>query len=1076
MPKDRRPLRRSMLLLVATCLAAIGPRPATAANFVNFESGQVRPMAMSPDRSRLFAVNTPDDRLEIFSVGASGALTHTGSVAVGLEPVAVAARSDSEVWVVNHLSDSISIVDVSTTPPHVTRTILTCDEPRDIVFAGGGRAFVTAAYRGQNCSAPGNYLITAGVGRAVVQVYDPANLGATLAGTPLTEVILFGDTPRALATSADGNTVYAAIFESGNQTTTIGEPAVCDGGAAASPCGAFPGGLPAPNANVENVLGPEVGLITKFNLATAKWEDELGRDWSPAVTFDLPDLDVFSIDAAAPVPAQVASFAHVGTVLFDMVTNPVSGKVYVSNTDARNEVRFEGPGLVFGSTTVQGHLHEARITVIDGTVPSVTPRHLNKHIDYDQRPAPAGVKEKSLATPTALAITADGTRLYVAGFGSSKVGVFDTAALENDTFVPSAGAFIPVSGGGPTGLVLDETRGRLYVFTRFDNAISIIDAATRAELDHVHVPTPEPASVLAGRRFLYDADYTSSNGEASCSSCHIFGDNDSLAWDLGNPDDVVLNNPLPVKIPPLAGTFEDFHPLKGPMTTQSLRGMLHHGSMHWRGDRTGGNDPGGSAFDEDAAFKKFNPAFVSLVGRDAQLAPDEMQAFTNFILGVTYPPNPIRRLDGTFTGAEQAGHDLFFSAFTTDVLFNCDGCHTLDPSQGLFGSSAFTTFEGETQMFKVPHLRNAYTKVGMFGRPSDAPRGAQIRGFGFLHDGSIDTIRRFLGASVFTLTNQQQNQLERFVLAFDSPMPPVVGQQTTITSTSPTSVGTRIDLLMARAALGECDVVVKGTIAGEPRGGYRRPDGNFQMDRAGDIQTDATLRSSAATVGQEITYTCVPVGSGERIGVDRDQDGFLDGDERDANSDPADAASIPSTPIRATSLTMRDDDKPPIVLTKRKVSFRSAKSHGIASGVVVPAWDAPGDPTLPGSAGGALLTIYNAGGGTDKVVIPLPATQWVRVGSVTKPGYKYVDKLHVAGPIVALTLRNGALSLRGNGPELYPLTHAPQGTVGVRLKLGTSVGFCTAAPVKTPGTKNDTTGKFIGTRNTPAPAVCPPGP
>ena len=28
------------------------------------------------------------------------------------------------------------------------------------------------------------------------------------------------------------------------------------------------------------------------------------------------------------------------------------------------------------------------------------------------------------------------------------------------------------------------------------------------------------------------------------------------------------------------------------------------------------------------------------------------------------------------------------------------------------------TFEGETQAFKVPHLRNVYAKVGMFGSPS----------------------------------------------------------------------------------------------------------------------------------------------------------------------------------------------------------------------------------------------------------------------------------------------------------------------------------------------------------------------
>jgi DNA-binding beta-propeller fold protein YncE len=56
------------------------PRIASRAqSFVNFETGQVRPLAMSPDGTRLFAINTPDNRLEVFTVDGSG-LTHTGSV------------------------------------------------------------------------------------------------------------------------------------------------------------------------------------------------------------------------------------------------------------------------------------------------------------------------------------------------------------------------------------------------------------------------------------------------------------------------------------------------------------------------------------------------------------------------------------------------------------------------------------------------------------------------------------------------------------------------------------------------------------------------------------------------------------------------------------------------------------------------------------------------------------------------------------------------------------------------------------------------------------------------------------
>src|SRR5262249_31294352 len=149
-------------------------------------SGQVRPLAMSPDGTKLFAVNTPDNRLEIYSVRNKD-LAFLYSVPVGLEPVAVAARTNTEIWVVNLLSDSISIVDlIVANNPRVKRTLLVGDEPRDIVFAGPGRsrAFVPTAHRGQN-SPIDPQVNTPGVGRADVWVFDANNLGSTLGGTPL---------------------------------------------------------------------------------------------------------------------------------------------------------------------------------------------------------------------------------------------------------------------------------------------------------------------------------------------------------------------------------------------------------------------------------------------------------------------------------------------------------------------------------------------------------------------------------------------------------------------------------------------------------------------------------------------------------------------------------------------------------------------------------------------------------------------------------------------------------------------------------------------------------------------------
>src|SRR5437870_6517208 len=176
--------------LVAFALLA-GSAVAGASSFVTFESGQVRPLALSPDDLHLYAVSTPDDRLEIFDIDPQGNLTHSGSVPVGLEPIAAAAHGDGRhVWVVNHLSDSVSIVDVSSSPPRVVRTLLVGDEPRDLVFAGpgGNRAFITSAHRGQNSGVPLADFTTAGLGRADVWVFDVTNLGSTLGGPPLTKL------------------------------------------------------------------------------------------------------------------------------------------------------------------------------------------------------------------------------------------------------------------------------------------------------------------------------------------------------------------------------------------------------------------------------------------------------------------------------------------------------------------------------------------------------------------------------------------------------------------------------------------------------------------------------------------------------------------------------------------------------------------------------------------------------------------------------------------------------------------------------------------------------------------------
>lgn len=900
--------RERMRAFALLTFVLIANTSSAQSSYTLFESDQVRPLALSSDARRLYAVNTADGVLEIVAIMDGGLLLNLASVPVGLEPVAVALRNDEEAWVVNHLSDSISIVDLKAAPPRVVRTLLVGDAPRDVVFAGpgGNRAFITTAHRGQNSPYPDGEYASEGIGRADVWVFDAGNLGSSLGGTPLTVLTLFGDKPRALTTSPDGSEVYAAVFRSGNQTTTVNEGLVCDD---SGPCDGrdarYPGGRPEPETNFQGIESRETGLIVGMNPSSGNWEDELGRDWSPAVRFELPDLDVFVIDANAPVPRELANRAvsGVGTVLFNMLFNPATGKLYVTNTEANNRVRFEGMGDYVNTlgpkpsgdpASVRGHLHESRISVIDAAG-NVSARHLNKHIDYLAVPQPAGTKEASLATPMGMVLSPDGSTLYVAGFGSSAIAVYDTAELENDTFTPGAEHMIELPHGGPSGLVYDEARDRLYVMTRFENVLVAINPNTGQAVQSVRLHNPEPASVVQGRPFLYDAKLTGSNGEASCASCHLFGDMDDLAWDLGNPDAAPFDNRNPCTFGslPVICNLQDFDPLKGPMTTQSLRGLANAGPMHWRGDRSGANS-GGSALDETAAFMAFNVAFPGLIGRDeGELAPNDMLAFTNFALQLRYPPNPIRRLDNSLRAAEQRGFNLY-TGRNTDGITNCEGCHALDRASGFFGTDGRSTFENESMEFKVAHLRNAYEKVGMFGMAptgfapgtDGTPTGPQVRGFGFLHDGSTARVFDFLGAGVFSVNDAERRDLEAFIMAFDSDLAPIVGQQVTVTTESGQDVLDRVDLLIERAltpfvvpgagVLTECELIVKGVVGGSARGWWLQEDGTFLSDSASEQPASkAELLAFAQVPAQPLTFTCVPPGSGQRMGIDRDGDGTL---------------------------------------------------------------------------------------------------------------------------------------------------------------------------------------------------------
>lgn len=945
--------RRFSVLFSMALLAGVAcdaPQPASPQRdvingFINFETIPTRAVALSPDGTRLFATNVPDGRLAIFGVTPQG-LTLQAEVPVGLDPIAVAARNDSEVWVVNHLSDSVSVVDVASNPPRVSKTLLVGDEPRDIVFAGpgGNRAFITAARRGQNH--PDNTVDETqreGLGRADVWVFDANDTGDSLGGDPLTIVTLFADKPGSLAVTPDGSRVFVSIFTSGNGTTTIGDMAICgptgpsgtgqvsaqdDGPCMMGNGRQSPGGTLAPNRNaVDGMVNPRTGEIAKNNPATGAWLDAAGRDHRNAVPFTLPDNDVFTINANANPPVSTGAYQSVGTLNFSLAVHPTNGRTYLATIEAINLNRFislpgapgnlvPNPNRLGGAAptadpitgdTLRGHLYESRIAILEPDGRTSRSRHLNKHIDYEAFPTPPGTLERSVANPQGLVFSPDGNTLFVAALGSNKIIPFDRVALENDTFQPDASTHIQLSGeGGPSDMVLDASNpNRMFVYKRFDNAVAIVDVAAKREVSSVPLFNPEPTQVRVGRKFFYDATLTSDNGEANCNVCHPAADKDDLAWNLGTPFLGQAANPNTFVSGIALGIAGEnpsipFNPLKGPMTVLTLRGVKDSGPMFWRGDVTNPMDP----LNERTNFQGIAVVFDALNGKTGGIPQADFGRLTDWAMTLVPPPNPHRPLDNTLTPSQNAGRGIFTNmgtgaSGTTDVIFVCNTCHALNRGNGQFGAGGQMSTEGETQFFKVTQLRTTYDKVGMFGhtfgdngdpRTLGGPRvnvGPQIRATGTLHDGSAAGAEEFLTADVFQLTAPELRQVVDFTYAFDSNVAPIVGQQVTLGADSGPDTEARVTLLEQRAAAAfvmtgplnttECDLVAKGVVGNMQRGYLFLPaSGNYRDDR-GQMLSSAALRTQARMPGQQVTYTCVYPGGGVRVGIDRNQDGMLDG-------------------------------------------------------------------------------------------------------------------------------------------------------------------------------------------------------
>jgi DNA-binding beta-propeller fold protein YncE len=818
-------------LLRAACAAAL-TAAASAQSFVNFESGPVHPLRLSPDGTRLFVADTVGGRLSVFDLRDASAPFLVAEIPVGVDPVSVAPRTRDEVWVANVVSDTVSIVSVDA--GRVVATLRVVDEPSDVVFAGG-KAFVSAATTDQ------------------VHVFD------AVTRAPLGSVAIFGKDPRALAVSPDGSRVYAVVQRSGNGTTIL------------------PAGVQAPPAPTNTSLpaAPAQGIIVRAD----------DPAWAAQIPYSLPDDDVAQIDVASQTVTRY--FPAVGTTNTCVAVHPTSGDLWVANTDARNLVRFE-PAL-------RGHAIDSRLTrITTGPVPAVTPHDLNPGIAYNVLPNPIALAT-ALAEPYGVAIDAAAGLVYVAAHGTDRVGVVDlagTVVARIEVGVTPGPTVDTRQKRGPRALALHPTAPRLYVLNHLSSTLAVVDTVTRSVLRELRVAThdPMPQVLREGRKYLYDAK-RSGNGTMSCAACHVDGDMDGIAWDLGDPAGAMQAAPAGQTFPFNLG-LTSFHPMKGPMTTQTLRGLQGVGVLHWRGDRTN--------------FQAFNGAFPSLLGGN-QLSTADMNDFAAFGTTIAHPPNPNQLLDRSLRTApannnEAAGLAAFQQNVAGSILptgTNCATCHALP--RGTNGFVITATALQEPQQMKVPQLRNMYRKVGFARTP-----GPKKSGFGFTHDGAVDTLTTFFNLPVFNpWPAATKDDIVSFLGSFDTGMAPAVGYQAVLNAATAgsTPLANDLALLTARAAAGDLNLTAHGALDGRLAGLlYQTATASFVTDRLGEGPfTQAQLLAKAIAGNASLAFTAVPSGSGTRMALDRDLDGTRNGDENASHYGVASAGCAGAPAIAANS-------------------------------------------------------------------------------------------------------------------------------------------------------------------------------
>jgi YVTN family beta-propeller protein len=605
------------------------PKLAAAIGHPSFLSPHASPIALN--RNRVFVVNTPSDTVDVIDKKTRKVVAR---IDVGIDPVGIAVRPDGkEIWVTNHVSDSVSIIDTDPASPTYLQIIATIqefdfkakstrfDEPVGIAFANNDKAYVALSSENK----------IAVINVATRKVDKRLNIPA--------------QDPRAIVVR--GDRLYVIPFESNNKTQLSGGTGKIDGN------------LVTFDANEHSIANNNV-------LSLGHVTDIVKH---PRV----PDRDLFIFDTKTDELVDVID--TLGTLLYGLTVDS-NGRVFIAQTDARNDANGRSGSRKHGLAELENRAFFNQITSVKlGGKP--------KFFNLEPLPPKHPEKGKALATPFAIQISDDDSTLVVSAASSDKIFTVDTKTgdvlgrVEVDS-VPRGIALESVEGGGLSNA---------WVLNAVANSVSLVDVSNPAKPKVTETIALQDSTLPEFKRgrIAFNKAAASTTQTFSCASCHPDGHTDQLLWVLKTPIVTGGNQIMPRSTMPVRGLRDTapYHwdgipgdPYGGNNSANTRIDVAPNSSLEVPESTTRHLIDAGLA----STMARVGSKQVNDEGKEGLLTGGERDAMSKFLLSVTYPPAQKRAYNNVLSKKAQDGFERFHikgNVRSRKANNVCGNCHRM---------------------------------------------------------------------------------------------------------------------------------------------------------------------------------------------------------------------------------------------------------------------------------------------------------------------------------------------------------------------------------------------------------------